>query len=223
MNWNGIISLLFFCIEIILLVNVIYFGRHSKLFNKGALIIGMLAFYQLAEFLICGLELTYSFLVYTAFLFITFLPPLGLLFVLDMLNKRFTYDRIIFLPAAMLLIYYFFYLQNFQVVKCSVIYAVYSYPLGDIYGMFYYLPVAVTIFLLFSGLRTKNILQKRNTGILLAGYMFVSLPVLTAFILHFSGDSSWLNIIESIMCKSAIVLAVCYSYVILNSGRTKIE
>jgi hypothetical protein len=219
MNWDGIISLLFFCIELILLVNVLYFGRNSRLMSKGAGLIALLASYQFTEFLICGLDLKYSFAAYIAFLIISFLPPLSLLFVLDLLNKRFPYDRIVFLPAAALMAYYSLTISSFEVVRCSVVYAVYSYPLGNIYGMFYYLPLAVAIILLFSELKTEASLQKKNIKILLFGYILTSLPVIAAFTLLYSGNGYLLSMIESVMCKFALVLALCYAFVVINDSR----
>jgi hypothetical protein len=219
MNWDGIISLLFFSIEAILLVNVLYFSRKNKQLRKGAYLIGLLASYQLMEFVICGLEVKSSFAVYIAFAAISFLPPLGLLFVMEILKKRFIYDRIIFLPAVALLLFYLFTVPEFEVIKCTVLYAVYNYPIGDIYGMFYYLPVMVTIILLFSGLKSEDTLQKKNMKILLTGYIVVSLPVIAAFILHSNGNSYLLNMVESVMCKFALILAVCYAVTILNLSR----
>jgi hypothetical protein len=219
MNWDGIISLLFFCIELILLVNVLYFSRNNKSLWNGAIVIALLAGYQLMEFMICGLELKSSAVVYTAFVIISFLPPVGLLFILDLFKKRFIYDRIIFLPPVVLLVYYLFSVGEFEVVKCTVLFAVYNYPLGDIYGMFYYLPLAVTIFLLFSELKKEAPLQRKNIRILLAGYILTSLPVIAAFLMHFSGNSYLLSKIESVMCKFAILLALSYAMAIINISR----
>jgi hypothetical protein len=219
MNWDGIISLLFFCIELILLVNVLYFGRRSKLMPLGAGVIALLSGYQLMEFIICGIQLSYSFTAYLALLIISFLPPLSLLFVLEFLGKRFTYDQIIFLPAVSIMAYYTFIIERFEVAKCSVLYAVYNYPLGNIYGMIYYLPLAVALILLFSHLKSEAPLQKKNIKILLLGYIFVSLPVITAFSLKFSGNDYLLNMIESVMCKFALVFALCFAFVVINNSR----
>lgn len=224
MNWDGIISLLFFCIEAVLLINVLFFSRKNGSLWKGPLIIAILASYQLLEYIMCGLGLKYSFAAYIALSLLSFLPPLGLLFVMDLLNKRFKWDMFLLLPPVTMLLLYLFMVKDFAVVKCSVIYAVYNYPFGDVYGFFYYLPILVTIFLLFSGLKNGNSLLRKNSAILLAGYLTVSVPVITAFALHFSGSDFLLGMVESIMCKSALVLAVCYSFVILNiTGFIKVE
>lgn len=219
MNWDGIIALLLFCIEAILLVNVLYFTRKDKKLQKGGIIISLLAAYQLIEYLICGIGLKYSFAAFLAFSVISFLPPLGLLFVMDLLKKRFRGDLLLFIPPVFFIAFYLFNVPEFAVVKCTVLYAAYNYPYGDLFGMFYYLPIAVTIFLLFSGLK-----KGKNFRILLSGYIVISIPVITAFIMHFSGNSFLISIIESIMCKSAFVLALCYAFVILNiSGKNKFE
>ncbi len=219
MNWDGIISLLLFCIEAILLVNVLYFTRKDKKLQKGGIIIALLAAYQLIEYLICGIGLKYSFAAFLAFSVISFLPPLGLLFVLDLLKKRFRRDLLLLIPPVFFIVFYLFNVPEFAVVKCTVLYAAYNYPYGELFGVFYYLPIVATIFLLFSG-RKKG----KYFRILLSGYIVISIPVISAFIMHFSGNSFMLNIIESIMCKSAFVLALCYAYVILNiSGKNQVE
>ncbi|RPI66093.1 MAG: hypothetical protein EHM47_17475 [Ignavibacteriales bacterium] len=224
MNWDGIVSLLIFCIEAILLVNVLYFSRKDKSLWKGVLLIALLASYQLIEYLICGLDQKYSFAAFLAFSVISFLPPLGLLFVLDLLKKRSGFDILLILPPVFFIILYLFNVEKFAVVKCSVIYAVYNYPYGEIFGLFYYLPIVASIFLLFYRLKSRTPLLKKNSQLLLSGYLFVSIPVISAFVLHFAGYSFLLSTIESIMCKSAVVLAVCYSIVILNlTGKNNIE
>lgn len=224
MNWDGIISLLFFCIEAVLLVNVLFFSRKNGSLWKGPLIIALLAGYQLMEYLMCGLDLKYSFSAYIALSLISFLPPLGLLFVMDLLNKRFKMDMLLLLPPAAFMILYLFTMEDFAVVKCSVLYAVYNYPFGDIYGGFYYLPILITVFLLFSELKNRHSPQRKNSALLLTGYLVISVPVIIAFTLHFSGSDVLLGMVESIMCKSALVLAICYSFVILNiTGLNKVE
>jgi hypothetical protein len=219
MNWNGIISLLIFSIELILLANVLYFSRNNKSVRNGVIVLALLAGYQMMEFIICGLEIKSPAAVYIAFLFISFLPPVGLLFVLDLLKKRFPYDGIILLPAAAMMVYYLFVIPRFEAAECSVFYAVYNYPLGDIYGMFYYLPLAVIIILLFSGLKTEELPQKKNIKLLLAGYITAAIPVITAFILHYNGNSDLLDKIESVMCKFALAVALAYAWVIINISR----
>jgi hypothetical protein len=219
MNWDGIISLLFFSVESILLVNVLYFSRKVKVAWEGIAVIAILAFYQLMEYLVCGLELKDGFMAYLAFAAISFLPPLGLLFIGGLLRKRLTYYRIFLIPPVFFTIYYLFNIAHFEVERCTILYAAYNYPLGDIFGLFYYLPVLISIILLFSAIKSKHPLLKKNSMIMLLGYIFVSIPVVTAFILKFAGNTYLLNIIESVMCKFAVVLAVCYALVILNLSR----
>lgn len=219
MNWDGIISLLFFSVEAILLVNVLYFSRNSKITREGIAVIALLAVYQLLEYLVCGLELKDGFMAYLAFAVISFLPPLGLLFIAGLLRKRLSYYRLFLIPPVFFIIYYLFKINHFEVERCTVLYAAYNYPLGDIFGLFYYLPVLISIILLFSAFKSKHPLLKKNSMILLLGYIFVSIPVITAFILKSAGNTYLLNIIESIMCKFAVVLAVCYALVILNLSR----
>ena len=100
MNFNGIISLLFACIEFLLLFNLLVFIKKNKFSNVALTMIALLASYQLMEFIICQFNLTASFYPYLVFVIISFLPPLNLLLVftlIDFKHKLITY--LIFLPA----------------------------------------------------------------------------------------------------------------------------
>jgi hypothetical protein len=82
MNWDGIVSLLFFSIEAILLVNVLYFSRKNKSLRMGAYVIALLALYQMMEFIICGLEIKICCRIYMPFLFIVISSSCRIIFVL---------------------------------------------------------------------------------------------------------------------------------------------
>jgi hypothetical protein len=221
MNWDGIVSLLFFSIEVILLLNLLYFGRKNKSVRNGILVVAFLSAYQLTEYLICGAGLKYSIVAFAAISIISFLPVLSLIFVLDLLNKRFRYDKLLFIPMLLLILYYMMVIPEFQVARCTVMYAVYNYPLGDVYGLLYYLPLLSLLILLFSGLKTEDEGTRNDIKILIAGNLFTLIPVISAFALKFSGNDNLLMMIESVMCKFALVLAVTYSIVILNLIRER--
>jgi len=221
MNWNGIVSLFIFCIELILLLNVIYFSRKSKAPNTGAYIIALLAGYQLLEFLMCGLNLQYPVFPFLAFADISFLPVLGLIFVLELLNKKVLPKILFFIPAILFIIYYLFVIERFAVVSCTVLYASFNYPHGTLYGAYYYLPIVIQIILLISGLKNYPAGRKKDIQILLAGNLIVAAPVAAAFLMHSTGNYFLLSIIESVMCKFALVLAFCYAYVTLNNSRER--
>lgn len=226
MNWNGTVSLLLACVEVILIVNVLVFTKTGKFRNIAVVMIALLAVYQLLEFLMCNVELQYPVFPFLAFFNISFLPPLNLLLVLNLTrNPTLNLSRIgelIFLPAIFFIIYYTFIIPQFEVTSCTVLYATYHYPLGDLYGVFYYLPIAVSIILLILNLRKEKdhklkIVQK----VLLFGSIFISIPVIVGFTLILWNSYGLISAMESIMCKFAFVYAVCLAFVCIYSSKTE--
>ncbi len=221
MNWNGIISLLLACIEFLLLFNLLVFVKKDKLNIIALVMIALLAGYQTMEFLMCQIELQSSFYPYFAFVIISFLPPLNLILALS-LTHNFTLTPVvslIFIPAITFSIYYTFVIPEFVVTSCTVLYATYHYPLGDLYGFFYYLPILISIVLLIVFIKKHQEKKKRAIGrILLFGNIFISLPVLLGFTLMFFNNYSIISSMESIMCKFAFVYALCLTIIcLLNS------
>jgi len=213
-NLEGIVSLLWASIEIVLLVNVMIFAEKNSVNKMLMLLIFFLFSYQLLEFMICYVGLTSSIWVYFAFVLLSLLPPIGVLTVLTIIGKRNKYSIFLFLPPMFFAVYYPFVLGQMNVTLCTILFADYSYPLGDLYGVFYYLPIAATIYLMIIELK-KDIGRKakRNIGLLLSGYLFSSLSPFV-FVLFFPPIISY---IESFLCKFALFLAVAASiFALLN-------
>lgn len=215
-NYDGILSLLIFCIEIVLLGNVLSFSK-SKYKNLIVTILLLLALYQFFEFLICGMNLKEGFVIYLAFVTISFLPPTGLLLIakVNKINlKRF--QGLIFAPAIFFSLYYFLTIKEFRVRECSVIYASYHYPLGFLYGLFYYLPILIALSIAFRNLFTsKDKVLKRNNLILILGYLSFLIPMIVTLLIY----PESVNFIESLMCKFAFVLSLTISYFALDIKR----
>jgi hypothetical protein len=226
MNWNGTLSLLIACLEILLLFNLFVFTEKNKLNKIAMLMIALLAAYQIMEFLMCGIELQSSFFPYLAFVIISFLPPLNLIIVITLkpeLELKLL-KLIIFLPAIFFIFYYSIIIPQFAVTSCTVLYATYNYPLGDLFGFFYYLPVLISIILLIMFIKKENDKNKRMVGkILLFGSTFISIPPILGFILMFAGSYSLISAIESIMCKFAFVYAVCLTFICIYNSPFKDE
>jgi hypothetical protein len=220
MNWNGIISLLFACIEFLLLFNLLVFVKKNRINKIAMLMIALLAGYQTMEFLMCQFGLTASIYPYTAFVIISFLPPLNLLLILSLTNNnslKITY--LIFLPAILFSVYYLFVIPEFVVTSCTVLYATYHYPLGDLFGAFYYLPILISIILLIKYIKSvEEKKQKTVAKVLLFGGIFISLPVILGFTLMLAKNYSVISAVESIMCKFAFVYAIILSFVCLYNS-----
>jgi len=226
MNWNGTISLLFASIELLLIINLFVFAEKNT-FNKYAIAIVTLLFgYQLIEFLLCFAEIQNQFLVYLGFVDISFLPPLNLLIVLSLtgyLNNGWK-KYLLFIPPSAFAIYYFFVVDKFVLNKCTVVYASYSYPLGDLFGFFYYLPILTSIVLLIKYLKKQPEKKLKTTSlILLFSSIFISIAPVLAFSLLLFGSDAIITAVESIMCKFAIVYAISVSFAGLINSSNKNE
>lgn len=208
-DYKGIISLLIFCIELVLLINVLIFSK-SKLKSNIVTILSLLAAYQFFEFLICGMDLKTGFVIYLAFVSITFLPPSGLKLAIKVNKiKQTKFTGLIYSPAIFFSLYYFLTMKEFRVKECGVIYASYYYPLGFLYGLFYYLPIVLSLVIFIKGIinQSDKTLKKQNL-ILLIGFLSFLLPMILALITY----PETVNFIESLMCKFAFVLALIISY-----------
>lgn len=226
MNWNGTISLLIACLEFLLLFNLFVFAEKNKLNKIAIMMVALLAAYQTMEFLMCQVELQSSFFPYFAFIIISFLPPLNLLivFALKPESKINLLEKIIFLPAIFFSIYYTFVIPEFLVTSCAVLYATYHYPLGDLFGLFYYLPILISIILLILFIKKESDKKKKLIGIvLLLGAVFISIPPVLGFALTFAGSYSVISAIESVMCKFAFVYAVCLTFICIYNSPFKDE
>lgn len=220
MNFNGIISLLIACIEFLLLFNLLVFVKKDRVNVVALIMITLLASYQAMEFLMCQIELQNAFFPFLAFVIISFLPPLNLLLTINL--KNLTIDKrqyLIFLPAIAFSVYYLFVIPEFAVTSCTVLYASYHYPLGDLFGFFYYFPILISIILLLRFIKISfDKKQKLIAKVLLFGSIFISLPVLLGFTLMFFKNYSIISAMESIMCKFAFVYAVCLSFICLYNS-----
>ena len=188
--------------------------------------VALLAGYQAMEFLMCQVELQSSIFPYFAFLIITFLPPLNLLLVLTLkpeLNLKLK-KILLFLPALFFLVFYSFVILEFEVTNCTVLYATYHYPLGDLYGFFYYLPILVSIILLIIFVKKEDDNKQRLIEkVLLFGAAFISIPPVLGFILMYAGSYSLISSMESIMCKFAFVYALCLAFICIYNSSFKDE
>lgn len=220
-NLNGIISLFIACLEFILLINLLIFAEKNKLNWIAIAIVFLLMGYQSLEYFICGLGISTSFMTYLAFADITFLPPLNLFFVLTLFGYKNNSSRLIFLPAAAFIVYYFFSVSKFEVTKCTVLYATYHYPLGDLYGFFYYTPILISFILV-----VRKMIQKPEIHFpiplkyLLVAHLVLIVPVTIAFLMMMLKSYGLIMSIESILCKFAFFYCLVIVYFAL-SNKTK--
>ena len=228
MNWNGTVSLLIACFEFLLLFNLLVFAEKNRLNKIAITMVTLLAVYQTMEFLMCQVELQSAFFPYFAFVIISFLPPLNLAltsaFTKVSADKLSSFKFIVFIPAISFSIYYTFIIPEFVVTSCTVLYATYHYPLGDLFGFFYYLPILISIMLLILFIKKESDQKKRLIGkVLLFGAVFISIPPLLGFSLMFAGSYAVISAIESVMCKFAFVYALCLTFICIYNSPFKDE
>ncbi len=222
-DWNGIGSLFIASMELILLVNLLVFADKNHLNKKAMLLITLLMIYQSLEFLMCRMGLASSFTAYLAFVDITFLPPLSLLLTLRFFNYNSQTLRWIFTPAILFVIYYSIVIPEFEVTACTVLYAAYNYPLGDLYGFFYYVPILISFIMLLMKMKKESGTRKILNYLLITGHTAITLPVVVGFVLMFSGVPQLVIIMESVMCKFAFIFALALSIFCLVNSEKKNE
>jgi hypothetical protein len=214
MKLDGIVSLLIACFEVVFVINLLIFSSKNKVNKLVILTITLLFAYQIIEFLICFAVLQQQIIIYFAFFTISLLPPLSLFTALIYDKKGSSYNFLIFLPTLFFIVYYPFVIDRFAVTKCTVLYASYHYPLGDLYGIFYYLPIIVTMILLYRRWKTEyQTKQHFLTSIYLFGYIFTFLPSIIIALAF----PSLINAVESLLCKFAFVLASFLTYFALKN------
>jgi hypothetical protein len=223
-HWNGTVSLLIACFEFLLLFNLLVFAEKNRLNKIAITMVALLAAYQMLEFLMCQVELQSAFFPYLAFVIISFLPPLNLTLTLTLTRTLNLYGVLVFAPAILFSIYYTLIIPEFAVTSCTVLYATYHYPLGDLFGFFYYVPILISIILLALFIRKEDDKKKRLIGkVLLFGAVFISIPPVLGFSLMFAGSYSIISVMESVMCKFAFVYALCLSFVCIYNSPFKDE
>jgi hypothetical protein len=105
-----------------------------------------------------------------------------------------------------------------------VFYATYNYPLGFLYGVFYYTPIFISFLLLLY--RFKNLFDKKlrnQIRILLLGFIFILTPPLIGFALRAFGMSELSRSMESVLCKFAFFYAIAISVFSLITSKFKDE
>lgn len=229
MNWDGIASLLIASIEVLLLFNLLVFVDKNKINYLIISLVFLFAAYQIMEFLICNQQLKAPFYTYLAFFIITLIPTINLFFInrilFNPLNKNLKILEIFFsLFALFFIVFYGINYHLFTVQKCTVLYATYNYPLGFLYGAYYYSPILLSFILLISNIKkfddNSNV---KKLKILLFGYFFILTPPIIGFILRLFELNEISNSMESILCKFAFFYALAISFFAIYNSKFKDE
>jgi len=153
----------------------------------------------------CYTESYSSQLVYGSFVIISFLPPLVLYLVITIREATSNFYKLIFLPAITLLVYYLFVVDGFVITSCTLLFASYEMPLGDLYGIVYYAPIIIATYLLYKMIKEpKYETKKVNLIIMLSGILLTFIPVALIIITF----PVLLDYVESFFCKAASLIAI---------------
>ncbi|MCB0749417.1 MAG: hypothetical protein KDC90_18285 [Ignavibacteriae bacterium] len=213
-NFNGLLSLILAVVELIIILFLVFKAAKNKINTLSISLMRLLFAYQFVEFLICGLDMRTSLFAYFALLAVTFMPPLSLYISLRLLNFNNRFYSFIFLPAIFFSIYYLFVVEEFAVTSCTVVYATYNYPLGFLYGLFYYLPILTTIIILgYNSYVSKISINANLSEILFLGYTITFIPgfIFTRVV------PGMLEAAESVLCTFAFILFLFISYFVLKN------
>ena len=205
---DGILSLILFGIELILLIIICIKNRDHPQFWIIFTIMLLLQTYQLSEFLLC-IGVAQNIVVRLAISIITFLPPTGYLLTIRVLQCKRKFVLLIFylsLIFAVILSFYFFFWDTTIVMKdCNPIYAVYQIGFTHLYGVYYNSVILLTLLVIFYQIIFKRVLKHNLKGLLvLIGYISFLLPMIITLLV----DPLLVSATTSIMCKYAILLAI---------------
>lgn len=203
----GIISLILFLIELVILGITIKYGRSYRYFINTLAILVLLQLYQLSEFLICTTE--YYWIGPIAFTLITFLPPSGYQLATRLVNWK-RRDYIVgYLLATGFALFYLLTPESVELKTCNPYYAVYRFSNSQWYGLYYNGMLLYSVGFLFYHLMTNANIARTATKGLLFGYISFMLPMLLLVMF----DASTIIMITSVMCKFALMLALAIGIV----------
>ncbi|MHA1561592.1 MAG: hypothetical protein ACTSPA_05650 [Promethearchaeota archaeon] len=205
---DGILSLILFGIELILLIIICAKNRDHPQFWIIFTIMLLLQTYQLIEFLLC-IGVAQNIVVRLAISIITYLPPTGYLLTIRVMQCKRKFVQIIYylslLFAVILSFYYLFVDTTIVLQDCNPLYAVYQIGFSLLYGVYYYLVLFISLLVIFYQIIFKGVLKHKIKGLLvLIGYISFLLPMAITLIV----DPLLIPAISSIMCKYAILLAI---------------
>ena len=200
----GTLSLIFFVIELVILIIVIIFNRDHPFFWSIVGLVGLLQLYQLSEWLIC-IGVNENVTGRIAYVIITFLPPLGYFLSTRIVGWKFPDYWIGFAAATAFSLYYLISPNSVELVDCNPLYAIYNYDLSLYYGI-YYIGILVysILFLVAHMIWRREKIERKLSILLLIGYLSFLAPMYLMILI----DYSFINTVTSIMCKYALLLAV---------------
>ncbi len=209
MCFTPIISLTTFIIEFIIATYLIFYRKKSVTNIGFGMILYVLGAYQLFEFLICTTG-TPAIWAKAAFITYTFLPAIGLHFVLRYLRKRHSQTLIYTLPTLFSL-FALFNTKFIVFATCTSLFVKISTILSSqpwlfiIYLTYYFAYIAYLIIILIHRIpKEKNKKKKKIEKHILVGVILSLIPAVIFLIIF-----PYLNILfASVYCEFSILVAI---------------
>ena len=235
MVMDGLVSLIFFGIELAILIVVIIFNRDHPHFWEIVALLALLQLYQLSEFLVC-IGINTSLISRIGFVVITFLPPVGYFLCTRVVKWRFPDYWLGFALALAFSVFFLYETSSVDIVDCNPFFATYkstgsiTLGFGDdtydlrisvLYSAFYFGSLLYSIWFLVEHLIWgKDKIENKYAVILLIGFLAFMLPMLLMVIIS---PTEYAIAVASILCKYALLLAITLLLFSFMKGKKPLE
>ncbi|MHA1482954.1 MAG: hypothetical protein ACTSQC_06885 [Candidatus Heimdallarchaeaceae archaeon] len=222
MVMNGLVSLIFFGIELAILIVVIIFNRDHPHFWSIVALLSLLQLYQLSEFLIC-IGVNVGLITRIGFVVITFLPPVGYFLCTRIVKWKFPDYWLGFALALGFSLYFIINTSSIALVDCNPFFATYQSSdlrISAIYSSYYFGTLLYSIWFLVEHLIwDKEKIDNKYAVIVLIGFLAFMLPMLLMVIIF----PQYAVAVASILCKYALILAVTLLVFSFIKGKKPLE
>jgi len=208
MCFTPIVSLSTAILEFVVATAILMFCRKSLINRFFPLLIYILGFYQFTEFMLCTTSYPF-FWAKMGFVTYSFLPAVGLHFIMKLTNRKCNYITIYIMPVIFSLIALLkpdFIIQS----TCTTFFVIVSKDLFNssiplfsyIYGLYYFgFIMLFCYFLLKSFNKEKNQLKRKSYAVIFAATLITLLPAVVLFIIF----PAFKIIFPSVYCEFAVL------------------
>lgn len=215
------VMLVTFVIEIILAIYVLTRYRPTRLTQISFGMLGCLALFQMAEYVICSQSAASPAWAKIGYASITLLPPLGLHLAYTLAGRsRTLLPKLAYATAGAWIGILLFSGSAFSGYVCRANYVVFELtpPLGVLYGIYYFTWLFVTMHLLLRFIaQAKKARVRKALMAQLVGYFVFIIPAVIANLVW----PATVNGNPSIMCGFAVIFAMILTFKIMPLEREK--
>ncbi len=208
MCFTPIVSLSTAIVEFVVATAILVFCRKSLINRFFPLLIYILGFYQFTEFMLCTSNYPF-FWAKMGFVTYSFLPAVGLHFVMKLTNRKCNYITIYMIPIIFSLIALFkpgFIIEStcttfFVIVIKDLFNSLFSY----VYGLYYFGFIMLFCYFLFKSFnKEKNQLKRKSYAVIFAATLITLLPALVLFLIF----PAFKIMFPSVYCEFAVLFTV---------------